>query len=148
MRASSAEPPRDGVPVQVLFLCVHNAARSQMAEAFFNALAPAGMRAISAGTAPAEQLDPVAVQAMAEVGIDLSEHAPKLLTPELALASDRIISMGCGVQESCPLYLGMKIDEDWDLPDPAGQPIESVRPIRDSIRQHVVALTAGLGAPG
>jgi len=126
--------------MQVMFVCVHNAGRSQMAEAFFNTLAPEGMHAISAGTQPTERVNPVVVEAMGEVGINMSAHHPKLATPELVNESGRIITMGCGVQESCPLYLGMKIDEDWGLADPAGQGIEAVRPIRDAVREHVVEL--------
>jgi arsenate reductase len=130
--------------MQVMFVCVHNAGRSQMAEAFFNALAPAGMRAVSSGTEPTERVNPVAVAAMDEVGISLAGHTPKLATPEMVMESDRIITMGCGVQESCPLYLGMKIDEDWGLDDPAGQPMETVRGIRDQIREKVLELIAQL----
>ncbi len=134
--------------MQVLFVCVHNAGRSQMAEAFFNALAPAGYRAASAGTVPTAAVNPVVVTAMAEVGIDLAAHTPKLATPELVAASDVIITMGCGVQESCPLYLGMKIDADWGLDDPAGQGLPVVRPIRDAIRvrvaQFLTQLTEGV----
>jgi len=126
--------------MQILFVCVHNAGRSQMAEAFFNALAPAGLRAASAGTEPTARVNPVVAEAMAEVGVDLSGHTPKLATPELVAASDRIITMGCGVQESCPLYLGMNIDEDWGLDDPAGQGMEAVRTIRDAVRAKVVEL--------
>jgi len=131
---------------QVMFVCVHNAGRSQMAEAFFNALAPDGLHAISTGTQPTEHVNPVVVAAMAEVGIDMSAHHPKLATLELVAESDRIITMGCGVQESCPLYLGMKIDEDWGLPDPAGQGIEAVRPIRDAVRERVIDLIKRLGS--
>jgi len=130
--------------MQVMFVCVHNAGRSQMAEAFFNALAPEGMHAISAGTQPAEHVNPTVISAMAEAGIPMTGHQPKLAAPELVAASDRIITMGCGVQESCPLYLGMKIDEDWGLDDPAGQGIETVRPIRDAVRAHVENLIARL----
>ena len=128
--------------MQVMFVCVHNAGRSQMAEAFFNAVAPAGLHAISTGTQPTTQVNPVVVEAMAEVGIDMVGHSPKLATPELVAASDRIITMGCGVQESCPLYLGMKIDEDWGLADPAGQGILAIRLIRDAVRERVVDLIA------
>lgn len=134
--------------MQVMFVCVHNAGRSQMAEAFFNALAPAGLHAISAGTEPTDHVNPVVVEVMTEVGIDMRAHHPKLATPELVSASDRIITMGCGVQESCPLYLGMKIDDDWGLPDPAGQTIEAVRPIRDAIREHVLTLIDQLTQKG
>ncbi|MHB9025056.1 MAG: arsenate reductase ArsC [Armatimonadota bacterium] len=125
---------------QVLFVCVHNAGRSQMAEAWFNALAPAGLHAVSGGTEPGAVVNPVAIQAMAEIGIDLTAHQPKLATPEMVAASAPIITMGCGVQESCPLYIGMRIDEDWGLDDPAGQPLETVRRIRDEIRLRVIDL--------
>jgi len=133
-----------GDTMQVMFVCIHNAGRSQMAEAFFNALAPAGLRAISAGTEPTAAVNPVVTAAMAEVGMAMAGQTPKLATPELVAASDRIITMGCGVRESCPLYLGMKIDEDWGLPDPAGQEIDAVRPIRDAVKDHVRALIARL----
>ncbi len=124
--------------MQVMFVCVHNAGRSQMAEAFFNLLAPDGWHAISTGTQPGSQINQTVAAAMAEIGIDMSNHTPKLATPELVAASDKIITMGCGVQESCPVYLGMKIDEDWGLSDPAGQGIEAVRPIRDEVKQRVL----------
>ncbi|HEX2948146.1 MAG TPA: arsenate reductase ArsC [Armatimonadota bacterium] len=126
----------------VMFVCVHNAGRSQMAEAFCNALAPVWLHAVSAGTVPAEQVNQVVVDAMAEIGIDMSNHTPKLATPELVAQSDRIITMGCGVQESCPLYLGIRIDEDWGLPDPASQGIESVRVIRDAVRERILDFLA------
>lgn len=134
--------------MQVMFVCVHNAGRSQMAEAFFNVLSPDGLHAISTGTQPTTQMNPVVVDAMAEVEIAMTGHTPKLATPELVAASDRIITMGCGVQESCPLYLGMKIDEDWGLVDPAGQEIEAVRPIREAVRERVVDLIARLQQEG
>jgi arsenate reductase len=130
--------------MQVMFVCVHNAGRSQMAEALFNALAPTGMQAISSGTEPTERVNPAAVAAMEELGISMAGHAPKLATSELVEESDRIITMGCGVQESCPLYLGMQIDEDWGLDDPAGQPVETVRRIRDEIRAKVADLIVRL----
>jgi len=130
--------------MQVMFVCVHNAGRSQMAEALFNAMAPEGMCAVSGGTEPTDAVNPIAVEAMREIGIDMQGHNPKLATPEMVQASGRIITMGCGVQESCPLYLGMKIDEDWGLPDPAGRDLETVRQIRDAIREHVVDLIARL----
>ncbi|OPZ82807.1 MAG: Arsenate-mycothiol transferase ArsC2 [bacterium ADurb.Bin429] len=130
--------------MQTLFVCVHNAGRSQMAEAFFNAMAPVGFRAVSGGTQPTERVNALAVAAMEEVGISMADHTPKLATPEMVTTSQRIITMGCGVEESCPLYLGMKIDEDWGLDDPAGQPMETVRRIRDEIRKKVQALLAQL----
>lgn len=131
---------------QVMFVCVHNAGRSQMAEAFFNKHAPEGMHATSAGTVPTESINPVVADAMAEIGIDMAAHHPKLASPDMVAASDKIITMGCGVQESCPLYLGMKINEDWGLADPAGQGIDAVRPIRDAIRERVLDLIARLAA--
>lgn len=133
--------------MQVMFVCVHNAGRSQMAEAFFHVLAPEGLHAVSAGTQPTESVNPVVVQAMAEVGIAMSAHHPKLATPELVKASDRIITMGCGVQASCPLYLGMKIDEDWGLADPAGQGIDTVCAIREAVRERVIDLIRRITMP-
>ena len=133
---------------RILFVCVHNAGRSQMAEAFFNRLAEErglAARAESAGTAPGGQVNPMAAAAMAEVGIDMTSHHPKLLTPELAAGSDRIITMGCGVEaEMCPA--GTYINEDWGLPDPHGQQLEGVRPVRDAVRERVAALVAELEA--
>jgi protein-tyrosine-phosphatase len=128
---------------QVLFLCVHNAGRSQMAEAFFNALAPPGLVALSAGTQPATDLNPAVVEVMAEVGVDLRGRRPRLLTPEMVESAERVISMGCGVAESCPV--GLTPAEDWALDDPAGQQTEVVRRIRDEIKRRVEALLASLG---
>jgi arsenate reductase (thioredoxin) len=127
---------------RVLFVCVHNAGRSQMAQAFFNRLAQErGMDAVaeSAGTAPGERVNPVAAQAMAEVGISLEGQEPRRLTPEVAAQAGRIITMGCGVDaEICPA--GTYISEDWQLPDPHGQPIDGVRVVRDAVRQRVEGL--------
>ncbi len=106
---------------RVLFVCVHNAGRSQMAEAFLRQLADGKAEARSAGTAPGERVNPVAVQVMAERGISLDAHRPKLLTQELADWADRIITMGCGIDESCPTVRTEV--EDWGLPDPSGQPL-------------------------
>lgn len=123
----------------VLFVCVHNTGRSQMAEAFFNALAKEkglDIRAESAGTVGGKALNSMAVQAMSEVGISLDGHAPKILTGEMIAASERRITMGCGVDaEACPARF--VVTEDWGLDDPAGQPIERVREIRDEIRSRV-----------
>jgi arsenate reductase len=123
----------------VLFVCVHNSGRSQMAEAFFNRMAAERglpLRAASAGTMPGEKLNPAAETVMEEIGIPLSGHRPKLLTPELAAEADKIITMGCGVEvEACPVRIF--ISEDWGLDDPAEQPIERVREIRDQIRERV-----------
>jgi len=129
---------------QVLFICVGNSSRSQMAEAFFNHLAPAGGRAVSAGTEPARALDPNAVAAMAELGIDMGGQRPKLLTEEMVDSAARRISMGCGVEESCPAW--GRPDEDWDLDDTYHQPLEAVRRIRDQIRARVEALVKELAS--
>jgi arsenate reductase len=128
---------------QVLFICVGNSSRSQMAEAFFNHLAQGYARAISAGTQPARALDPNAVAAMAELGIDMSGQSPKPLTQEMVNSATRVISMGCGVQESCPAWA--QPDEDWGLDDTKHQPAEVVRRIRDQIRARVEALVRKLG---
>lgn len=123
----------------VLFVCVHNSGRSQMAEAFFNRMAvECGLphRAASAGTMPGEKLNPAAEAVMEEIGVSLSGHQPKLLTPELAAEADKIITMGCGVDvDACPVRI--YISDDWGLDDPAGQPLEKVRKIRDQIRERV-----------
>ena len=122
----------------VLFACIHNAGRSQMAAAFFNALTdPTKARAISAGTEPAEHVHPEVVGAMREVGIDLSAAPPRRLTPELASQASVLVTMGCG--EACPFVPGLQ-REDWNLPDPKGQALERVRAIRDEIREHVERL--------
>lgn len=127
----------------VLFACVHNAGRSQMAAAFFNAMCdPAWGRALSAGTAPADQIHPEVVAAMRELGFDLSEVRPQRLTAELAAGVDVLVTMGCG--EECPVVPGVR-REDWPLPDPKGQPPERVRAIRDEIRERVARLVEELG---
>jgi arsenate reductase len=120
----------------VIFACVHNAGRSQMAAAFFNARARVA-RAVSAGTQPGERVHPEVVAAMHEVGIDLSDAKPQLLTDELARGATMLITMGCG--EACPNVPGLKRD-DWPLEDPKGKPVEKVREIRDEIRRRVVEL--------
>ena len=125
----------------VLFVCVHNAGRSQMAEAFFNALAEQrglDLRAASAGTAPSERINPVAARVMSDVGVPL-DGTPTLLTPELAKGSGRVITMGCGVTEDmCPA--GTYLGEDWALPDPHDKGPEEVSAVRDAVRAHVEAL--------
>jgi arsenate reductase (thioredoxin) len=126
--------------INVLFICVHNAGRSQMAEAFFNKMAPGGMKACSAGTEPANNVNTIVVQAMAEKGIDIATRKPRLLISEIVESSQRVITMGCGVSDTCPVYLGLKIDEDWELDDPAGKAIEEVRSIRDIIFKRVEKL--------
>lgn len=126
----------------VIFLCVHNAGRSQMAEAFVNHEAKArglDIKGESAGTVGGKQLNPVAVEAMAELGISMEGQHPKLMTQEMVDGADKIISMGCGVDAAaCPAKF--ILTEDWGLDDPAGQGIEAVRVIRDQIREHVVKL--------
>jgi len=122
----------------VIFACVHNAGRSQMAAAFFNALADTSRaRALSAGTEPGTRVHPEVADAMREVGLDGSLTAPRLLTPELAKGAAYLITMGCG--EACPVAPGAKV-EDWPFADPKGQPLERVREIRDGIRDRVRAL--------
>jgi len=118
----------------VLFVCVHNAGRSQMAAAFLTHLSQGAVEVRSAGSAPADEVNPAAVQAMAEVGIDIAAEKPKILTDQAVRESDVVVTMGCG--DSCPFYPGKRY-EDWVLDDPAGKGVESVRPIRDEIRRRV-----------
>ena len=125
----------------VLFVCVHNAGRSQMAAGFMTHLAQGRVEVLSAGSAPKDSINPVAVEAMAEIGIDISSNSPKILTPEAVQQSDAVITMGCG--DACPFYPGKRY-EDWVLEDPAGQGIESVRVIRDEIKVRVETLLAEL----
>jgi protein-tyrosine-phosphatase len=125
----------------VLFVCVHNAGRSQMAAGFMTHLGQGRVEVLSAGSAPKDSINPVAVAAMAEVGIDISRNSPKVLTPEAVQQSDAVITMGCG--DACPFYPGKRY-EDWVLEDPAGQGIESVRVIRDDIKLRVETLLAEL----
>ncbi|SDS24229.1 arsenate reductase ArsC [Microterricola viridarii] len=125
----------------VLFVCVHNAGRSQMAAGLVRELSGGRVEVLSAGSLPADQINPVAVQAMAELGIDIAGEQPKLLTVDAVAESDVVITMGCG--DVCPIFPGKRY-EDWQLEDPAGQGIESVRPIRDEIKARVEALLAGL----
>ena len=126
----------------VLFVCVHNAGRSQMAAGWLRHLGGDRVTVLSAGSAPAETINPVAVAAMAEVGIDITEAVPQLLSTEAVVASDVVITMGCG--DACPFFPGKRY-EDWVLEDPAGQGIETVRPIRDEIRRRVEELLGSLG---
>ena len=125
-----------------LFVCVHNAGRSQMAAGFLAALSGGAVEVRSAGSMPADQINPAAVDAMLELGIDLRTERPKVLTTDAVKASDVVIAMGCG--DVCPIYPGKRY-EDWALDDPAGQGIESVRPIRDEIRKRVLTLLDELG---
>jgi arsenate reductase len=131
------------MPHKVLFACVHNAGRSQIAAAFFRELAdPERAEGLSAGTAPAPRVHPVVLTAMQEVGIDLSGAVPRLLTPELQEDIQHLVTMGCG--ERCPLVPAQE-REDWELPDPAGEPLERVRAIRDQIRARVEHLVETRG---
>jgi arsenate reductase len=125
----------------VLFVCIHNAGRSQMAAGFLSALAGDAIEVRSAGSAPADAVNLAAVEAMAEVGIDISTQNPKILTTEAVEASDVVITMGCG--DTCPFYPG-KSYRDWVLDDPAGQGVDAVRPIRDQIRIRIEDLIAEL----
>jgi protein-tyrosine-phosphatase len=129
----------------VLFVCVHNAGRSQMAAAFLTHLSAGAVEVRSAGSAPADQVNPAAVQAMAEVGIDIAAEKPKILTDQAVRESDVVITMGCG--DSCPFYPGKRY-EDWVLDDPAGKDVAAVRPIRDDIRRRVGALLDDLVPAG
>ncbi len=132
----------DAPPPSVMFACVHNAGRSQMALGFFRHYAGDAATARSGGSEPGERLNPVAVAAMAEKGIDISDEASKAWTPVTLQASDVIVTMGCG--DECPFYPGKRY-EDWVLDDPAGRPIEEVRAVRDEIEQRVLGLLAELG---
>ena len=125
----------------VLFVCVHNAGRSQMAAGFMTHLSGGAVDVLSAGSAPKESINPIAIQAMAEVGIDIANNVPKILTSQAVQASDAVVTMGCG--DACPFYPGKRY-EDWVLEDPAGQGIESVRVIRDEIKVRVQVLLSEL----
>ncbi|MCW4464212.1 arsenate reductase ArsC [Glutamicibacter sp. MNS18] len=125
----------------VLFVCVHNAGRSQMAAAYLAHLSEGRIEVRSAGSAPAESVNPAAVQAMAEEGIDMSAETPKILTTEAVKESDVVITMGCG--DTCPIFPGKRY-EDWKLDDPAGQGVDAVRPIRDEIRARIETLISEL----
>jgi protein-tyrosine-phosphatase len=126
----------------VLYVCVHNAGRSQMAAAWTRTLSGGAVEVRSAGSAPAGQINPIAVEAMLEVGVDMRAELPKILTIDAVQASDAVVTMGCG--DACPIFPGKRY-EDWTLDDPAGQGIEAVRPIRDEIRRRVEALLVELG---
>lgn len=132
---SSVEKP------SVLFVCVHNAGRSQMAAAFLSHLSEGRIEVRSAGSAPANSVNPAAVEAMNELGIDMSAETPKILTTETVKDSDVVITMGCG--DTCPIFPGKRY-EDWKLDDPAGQGVDAVRPIRDEIRGRIETLIAEL----
>jgi protein-tyrosine-phosphatase len=125
----------------VLFVCVHNAGRSQMAAGFLRDIAGDRIEVRSAGSMPADQINPIAVEAMSELGIDIASEQPKILTSEAVQDSDVVITMGCG--DACPFFPGKRY-EDWKLDDPAGQGIDAVRPIRDDIRARIEQLVGEL----
>jgi arsenate reductase (thioredoxin) len=129
---------------EVLFVCTHNAGRSQMAAALLDRYAGGRVRVRSAGSDPADTSNPAVVAAMAEIGIDISKELPKLLTDDAVREADAVVTMGC--DDACPFYPGKRY-LDWDLPDPAGRPIEEVRPIRDEIDRRVQSLLGELAAP-
>ncbi len=133
----------DGKPT-VLFLCTHNAGRSQMALGYFTHLAGDRAVAWSGGSEPANEINPAAIAAMAEIGIDITREYPKPWTDEIVQAADVVITMGCG--DACPIFPGKRY-ENWQLPDPAGQGLDAVRPIRDDIDQRVQRLLADLNVP-
>jgi len=126
----------------VLFVCVHNAGRSQMAAAYLTHLSAGRVEVRSAGSEPADQVNPSAVEAMAEEGIDITAQTPKILTTEAVKDSDVVITMGCG--DTCPIFPGKRY-EDWELEDPAGKGVDSVRPIRDDIKARILNLLEELG---
>lgn len=128
---------------KVLFVCVHNAGRSQMAEAFFNQMAKGKAKGLSAGTQPSKKVNPMVVKTMREVGIDISRRKPKLLTFEMLEDADRVITAGCSVEKACPA--SSVPTEDWQLDDPEGKPIEQVRQIRDEVKAKVERLVKELG---
>jgi arsenate reductase (thioredoxin) len=143
--------PGDGVSGEgepdvptVVFLCVHNAGRSQMAAGWAEKLGGRGIRVFSGGSDPAARVNPAVVKAMQEVGMDIAARRPRRWTEDVVLTADVVVTMGCG--DSCPIVPGTRY-EDWDLPDPAGQGLESVRPIRDDIEHRVRALLAELRVP-
>ena len=137
-------PDSAGRKPSVLFVCIHNAGRSQMAAAWLTHLAGDRVEVRSAGSAPGEQVNPAAVAAMAEVGIDISQEYPKPWTDEVVQAADVVITMGCG--DACPIFPGKRYEE-WTLEDPAGQGVDAVRPIRDEVERRVLALLSELDVP-
>jgi len=128
----------------VLFVCVHNSGRSQMAEAFFNKLAGGKAQALSAGTQPAGEVNPVVVEAMREAGIDISSNKPKALTLEMVEKADRMITMGCGAEAGAVCPASFIETEDWALEDPKGKSLDQVRKIRDEIKARVMKLLKGI----
>ncbi|ADG76525.1 Protein-tyrosine phosphatase, low molecular weight [Cellulomonas flavigena DSM 20109] len=144
MTDTATDTTTDGATTKpsVLFVCVHNAGRSQMATGWLRHLSGGAVEVRSAGSMPADQINPAAVEAMLEEGIDIRAEKPKVLTTEAVQASDVVVTMGCG--DACPFYPGKRY-EDWKLEDPAGQGVEAVRPIRDEIRTRILTLLTELG---
>jgi arsenate reductase len=130
---------------EVLFVCVHNAGRSQIAAGLLQRMAEGRLRVLSAGSEPADELNPAVVEAMDEIGIDIAAERPKKLENEMVRESDVVVTMGCG--DACPIYPGKRY-EDWELEDPAGKDLETVRRIRDEIRERVESLVASLNPDG
>ncbi len=130
----------------VLFVCVHNSGRSQMAEAFFNKLAGGKAQAYSAGTQPADKVNPIVVEAMKEAGIDISNNKPKLLTMDMVEKAERMITMGCGAEAEAVCPASFIKTEDWALEDPKGKPLDQVRKIRDEIKKRVIKLAKEIRA--
>jgi protein-tyrosine-phosphatase len=128
----------------VLFVCVHNAGRSQMAAAYLTHLSGGQVEVRSAGSQPAAEVNPAAVAAMAEDGIDITAATPKILTADAVRDSDVVITMGCG--DTCPVFPGKRY-EDWQVDDPAGRDVDAVRPVRDDIKRRIIALLTDLGVP-
>lgn len=128
---------------KILFVCVENAGRSQMAEAFFKKFMPKGFEVISAGTKPSDKVNPIVLQAMNEIGIDIKNHIPKHISQQIISESEKAVNMGCIDKDSCPT-LFLKDVLDWQIPDPKGKPIEQVREIRDQIQSKVMALIKSL----
>ncbi|MEV5830928.1 arsenate reductase ArsC [Spirillospora sp. NPDC052242] len=142
--ASETGGPETSAKPSVLFVCVHNAGRSQMAAAYLTHLAGDAVEVRSAGSEPADRVNPAVVEAMAEEGIDVSAETPKVLTIDAVRASDVVVTMGCG--DTCPVFPGKRY-LDWKLDDPAGRGVEAVRPIRDEIRTRIEALIGELTGP-
>lgn len=128
---------------KILFVCVENAGRSQMAEAFFKKFMPKGFEVISAGTKPSDKVNPIVLQAMTEIGIDMKNQIPKTISQQIISGSEKAVNMGCIDKESCPA-LFLKDILDWQIPDPKGKPIEQVREIRDQIKSKVLDLIKSL----
>jgi arsenate reductase len=143
-RADAEEHPMTAEKPSVLFVCVHNAGRSQMAAGWLRSLAGDAVEVRSAGSMPGDRVNPAAVEAMREVGIDIADQRPKVLTTDAVEASDVVITMGCG--DACPVFPGKRY-LDWELQDPAGKGVEAVRPIRDEIERRIRGLLAELGVP-